>query len=54
LKEAVGYNTMRKTYIDGKEDVIQYAFRNGQIVKLRLATLWAKTFMMWNSLKRVE
>jgi hypothetical protein len=24
---------MRKTYIDGKEDVIQYAFRNGQIVK---------------------
>jgi hypothetical protein len=35
---------MRKTYIDGKEDVIQYAFRNGQIVKLRLATLWAKTF----------
>jgi hypothetical protein len=22
-----------KTYIDGKEDVIQYAFRNGQIVK---------------------
>jgi hypothetical protein len=24
--------TMRKTYID-KEDVIQYAFRNGQIVK---------------------
>jgi hypothetical protein len=34
LKEnAVGYNTMRKTYIDGKEDVIQYAFRNGQIVK---------------------
>jgi hypothetical protein len=33
LKEnAVGYNTMRKTYI-GKEDVIQYAFRNGQIVK---------------------
>jgi hypothetical protein len=33
LKEnAVGYNTMRKTYIDGKED-IQYAFRNGQIVK---------------------
>jgi hypothetical protein len=40
LKEnAVGYNTMRKTYIDGKEDVIQYAFRNGQIVKLRLATL---------------
>jgi hypothetical protein len=34
LKEnAVGYNTMRKTYIDGKEDTIQYAFRNGQIVK---------------------
>jgi hypothetical protein len=33
LKEnAVGYNTMRKTYIDGKED-IQYALRNGQIVK---------------------
>jgi hypothetical protein len=33
LKEnAVGYNTMRKTYIDA-EDVIQYAFRNGQIVK---------------------
>jgi hypothetical protein len=45
LKEnAVGYNTMRKTYIDGKEDVIQYAFRNGQIVK-KAATgdAWAKT-----------
>jgi hypothetical protein len=33
FERAVGYNTMRKTYIDGKEDVIQYAFRNGQIVK---------------------
>jgi hypothetical protein len=33
LKEnAVGYNTMRKTYIDGK-DVIQYAFKTDQIVK---------------------
>jgi hypothetical protein len=26
-ENAVGYNTMRKTYIDGKEDVIQYAFK---------------------------
>jgi hypothetical protein len=33
LKEnAVGANTMRKTYIDGKEDQIQYEFRSGHIV----------------------
>jgi hypothetical protein len=38
-----------------KEDVIQYAFRNGQIVK-KAATgdALGKTFMMWNSLKRAE
>lgn len=32
-KNAVGYNTLKKTYIDGKEDLIQYAFLNGKIVK---------------------
>ena len=33
LKEnAVGSNTLRKSYIDGKEDQIQYEFRNGHIV----------------------
>jgi hypothetical protein len=53
LKEnAVGYNTMRKTYIDGKEDVIQYAFRNGQIKESCDWRRFAKTFMMWNSLKK--
>lgn len=30
---AVGHNTMRKTYIDGKEDQIKYTFANGQLVK---------------------
>jgi len=33
LKEnAVGPNTLRKTYIDGKEDQIQYEFKSGHIV----------------------
>jgi hypothetical protein len=43
---------MRKTYIDGKEDVIQYAFRNGQIV-LRLATLGEDIYDV-ELFKRVE
>lgn len=34
LKEnAVGHNTLKKVYIDGKDDQIQYAFINNRIVK---------------------
>lgn len=32
-KNAVGHNTLRKLYIDGKEDQIQYAFADGKIYK---------------------
>lgn len=32
-KNAVGHNTLRKIYIDGKDDQIQYAFRDGKIMK---------------------
>jgi hypothetical protein len=45
---------MRKTYIDGKEDVIQYALETDKSKKAATGDALAKTFMMWNSLKRVE
>lgn len=30
---ALGYNSLRKNFIDGREDVIKYAFLNGSIIK---------------------
>jgi hypothetical protein len=48
VRNAVGYN-YPCTYTDHEEDVIQYAFRNGQIVKkAAIHDALAKTFMMWN------
>jgi hypothetical protein len=43
---------MRKTYIDGKEDVTMPLKR--QIKESCDWRRFGKTFMMWNSLKRVE
>jgi hypothetical protein len=43
-----------KTYIDGKEDVIQYAFRNGQIVKKAATDALGEDIYDVELLKRVE